>query len=112
MESRFGRIEEAKRKMKMRKRLTIGFFLIIAVVAVVIGTRSASFQRTLKSMWSNYGGGIDRTVTVYDFNGNELRQYSGKFDIQESDTTVFFDDENGRRIKIYNAIVISEENVD
>lgn len=109
---RFGMFEATKRKMKTRKRIMVGFFLIVAIAAIVIGTHSASFQRTMKSMWSNYGGGIDRTVTVYDYNGNELRQYSGKFDIQESDTTVFFDDENGRRIKIYNAIVISEENVD
>lgn len=88
----------------------IGVFVIIIIAIILIASNGAGFQRTLKSVRSNYGGGLDRTITVYDYNGNEIKSWSGKFDVQESETRVFFDDENGKRVIIYNGIVINEEN--
>jgi hypothetical protein len=88
--------------------ISISIMIIIAII--LIESNGAGFQRTLKSVRSNYGGGLDRTITVYDYNGNEIKSWSGKFDVQESETRVFFDDENGKRVIIYNGIVINEEN--
>ena len=88
--------------------------IVIIIVALVIGLlvlmfSGAGFQRTLKSFKSNYTGGLYRTVSVYDYNGNLLREYGpAMIDISESENETFFD-YNGQRIVIHNAIVIVEE---
>lgn len=88
--------------------------IIIIVVALMVGMlifafSSANFQRTLKSWKSNYTGGLYRIVSVYDYNGNLLREYGpAMIDISESENETFFD-YNGTRIVIHNAIVIVEE---
>lgn len=95
----------------MRSRSSV---LVVIVVALVIGLlvfmfNGAGFQRTLKSFKSNYTGGLYRTVSVYDYNGNLLREYGpAMIDISESENETFFD-YNGQRIVIHNAIVIVEE---
>lgn len=87
---------------------------VIAMVAVLVGVISlsgcASCSRSMKSFGSNMDGGLDRTVTVYDYNGDVLGQWSGKFDISNNDNEIFFDDENNKRVIIQNGIVIAEEN--
>lgn len=96
----------------MRSRSSI--LIVIIVVALIIGFlvlmfNGAGFQRTLKSFKSNYTGGLYRTVSVYDYSGNLLREYGpAMIDISESENETFFD-YNGQRIVIHNAIVIVEE---
>ena len=88
--------------------------VILVVIILVIGLlvlifSGANFQRTLKSWKSNYTGGLYRIVSVYDYNGNLLREYGpAMIDISESENETFFD-YNGNRIIIHNAIVIVEE---
>lgn len=83
-------------------------FVVLVGVVALLGTSTA--QRTLKSVSSDFGGGLDRTVTVYDYNGNEIRSWTGKFDVSESENEVYFDNENGKRVIIHGGIVINEEN--
>lgn len=91
---------------------SIIYSIIIAVVLLgllVLMFSGAGFQRTLKSFKSNYTGGLYRIVSVYDYNGNLLREYGpAMIDISESENETFFD-YNGNRIVIHNAIVIVEE---
>lgn len=93
---------------------TSSILIIILVAALVIGLvaltfSGANFQRTIKSWRSNYTGGLYRIVSVYDYNGNLLREYGpAMIDISESENETFFD-YNGNRIVIHNAIVIVEE---
>lgn len=93
---------------------TSSILIIIIVVALVVGLliltfSGANFQRTIKSWRSNYTGGLYRVVSVYDYNGNLLREYGpAMIDISESENETFFD-YNGNRIVIHNAIVIVEE---
>lgn len=88
--------------------------IILVVIILVIGLlvltfNGANFQRTIKSWRSNYTGGLYRIVSVYDYNGNLLREYGPTMiDISESENETFFD-YNGNRIVIHNAIVIVEE---
>ena len=88
--------------------------VILVVIILVIGLLAltfsgANFQRTIKSWKSNYTGGLYRIVSVYDYNGNLLREYGpAMIDISESENETFFD-YNGNRIIIHNAIVIVEE---
>lgn len=96
----------------MRSKTSV--LIIIIVVALTIGLlaltfNGAGFQRTMKSWRSNYTGGLYRVVSVYDYNGNLLREYGpAMIDISESENETFFD-YNGQRIVIHNAIVIVEE---
>lgn len=88
--------------------------VILVVIILVIGLlilmfSGANFQRTLKSWKSNYTGGLYRIVSVYDYNGNLLREYGpAMIDISDSENETFFD-YNGNRVVIHNAIVIVEE---
>lgn len=65
--------------------------------------------------------GIDRTVTVYDINGEEVAKYTGRFDVfdveessQESVVKIKFDC-NGKRHIIYaqtGTVLIDENEAD
>lgn len=88
------------------------YIVIIAIVAVLIlvCTGCASWQREIKSIKSDMGNGLNRTVTVYDYNGKKIDSWSGKFDVSASENEVYFDDANGKRVIIHGGIVINEEN--
>ena len=91
--------------------------IIIALAAMLLLTGCGEgWKRTVKDFQSNYGGGIYRTVTVYDYEGDTLRTWTGKFDVQ-FDTSgagqVLFDriDSTGhrKRVVVQGGIVINEE---
>ena len=108
---------------KYEKGLKIG--LSIATVATVLVTalicgafiwyqlNSESGRRALKDQQSNLSGGIERTVSVYDINGQLIKEYSGKFDIEtDRESYILFDDEDGNRHMIYyttGTIIVDEE---
>ena len=95
--------------MRSRSVAVVLIVVILVLGLLVLMFSGAGFQRTLKSFKSNYTGGLYRTVSVYDYNGNLLREYGpAMIDISESENETFFD-YNGQRIVIHNAIVIVEE---
>lgn len=53
-----------------------------------------------------------RTVTVYDYNGQEIESWSGKFDVylKKPTNSVYFDTEEGKRVYINGGIIICEDN--
>ena len=92
---------------------TIQTSIVIVLICILIGlvcTGCASWQRGIKSIKSDMGNGLNRTVTVYDYNGKKINSWSGKFDVSASENEVYFDDANGKRIIIHGGIVINEEN--
>lgn len=91
----------------MKKNKTILKFVLVMLLCLSL-SGCASCDRGWKTIGSDLGGGLYRTVKVYDYNGNLLAEYEGKIDIEEAESKVFFDI-NGKRIIIYNAIVITEE---
>lgn len=94
----------------MKKKINYGLLLsVAAVTCITFSGCSASFDREMKTFSSNWGGGLNRTVTVYDYQGNEIKSYTGKFDVSESENEVYFD-KDGKRIIIHGGIVINEEN--
>lgn len=68
-------------------------------------------KRAMKTQESNLNGGIERTVKVYDINGEIVAEYEGKFDVDHNQSRIIFDDENGKRHIIYYnmATVIIDE---
>ena len=52
-----------------------------------------------------------RTVTVYDYNGQEIESWSGRFDVyQKKPSSVYFNTEEGKRVIINGGIIICEDN--
>lgn len=95
--------------MRSRSVAVVLIVIILVLGLLILMFSGAGFQRTLKSFKSNYTGGLYRIVSVYDYNGNLLREYGpAMIDISESENETFFD-YNGNRIVIHNAIVIVEE---
>lgn len=90
----------------MKKKIA---FLLIVLVFIFGLTGCQSLSRGMKSLSSDFSGGLNRTVTVYDYNGNEIKSWSGKFDVSESENEVYFDID-GKRVIIHGGIVINEEN--
>lgn len=87
-------------------------FIAICLILVTLMfclSGCASWSRSLKSIGSDFSGGLDRTVTVYSYDGQILGQWSGKFDVSESEQETYFD-VNGKRVIIQGGIVINEEN--
>lgn len=78
-------------------------------------THTETGKRALKSWDSEKSGGLQRTITVYDMQGEEVARYQGKFDIEESQNDgvvkVKFDIDGKRHI-IYaqtGTVLIDEE---
>lgn len=82
--------------------LTLGLIALGAVGC-------ASWGRTAKSIGSDFSGGLNRTVTLYDYNGVEIKSWTGKFDVSESENEVYFDID-GKRVILHGGIVVNEEN--
>lgn len=92
-------------------------FIFGALLIVAVSSCGESFDRKIKDFQSDYNGGLQRKVTVYDYNGNLIKTWEGKFDTQMGDTSgvpyVKFDipDETGRKVRIIvqGGIIINEE---
>ena len=85
--------------------------IIISIIALVaLCSCTESTQRAMKSLSSDWNGGLYRRVEVYDYSGNMLRQYEGKFDVEETSSDyIYFDDQDGKRVIIHGGIIINEE---
>lgn len=93
----------------MKKAMIIAVTICVVLSGGIFVFNTASTQREIKSWRSEIDGGLKRTVTVYDYNGKEIRHWTGKFDVSESENETYFDDENGKRVVIHGGIVINEE---
>lgn len=97
--------------------VVIEILLFVAIIGgcAMYNTRTESGKRSVKSWKSETSGGINRTVTVYDINGEEVAKYTGRFDIEETSqegvVKIKFDCD-GRRHIIYaqTGTVLIDEN--
>lgn len=98
--------EKDIQKKKKRSVIIATFMLIFAFTST--GCFTESCARSCKSCSSDLNGGLERTVKVYSQTGELIAEYEGKFDIEENEGKVLFDID-GKRVIIYNALVITEE---
>lgn len=89
--------------------VAIGVIAAVLIILTFLFFNSAGCERARKSIKSDFGGGLERTVTVYDYSGEVIRQWTGKFDISERDDEIQFDTQDGKRVIVRGGIVISEE---
>ena len=80
-----------------------GIMISVAVIIIMLFyyNFTASGKRAYKTQKSELQNGIDRTVTVYDMEGDIIKTYSGKFDVTYDSDRILFDDEQGKRHVIY-----------
>lgn len=90
----------------MKKRIIAATLTCMLLIGSLCGC--AGFQRSMKSIGSDITGGLDRTVTVYSYDGEKLGEWSGKFDVSSSEQETFFDID-GKRVILQNGIIINEE---
>ena len=84
----------------------------VCIVSPIVYSNTEAGKRALKDQKSNFGDGIERSVTVYDVNGEIIEKYSGKFDVETTDNYIIFDDEKGKRHMIYyttGTVIIDEK---
>lgn len=89
------------------RKLVVLLVSVVLLVGVTAGCES--LDRVGKDIGSSVSG-LNRTLYVYDQNGDLVKEYKGKFDIEvnEYGNKVKFD-LNGKRVLIYNMQVIVEE---
>ena len=88
--------------------------MLTALLALCLVLCSCSTcDRACKDYRSDVGGGLYRTVKVYDIDGDLVAEYTGKFDIETDHATyILWDDEMGKRHIIYFSTfnIIIDEN--
>ncbi len=91
----------------MRKLLIV----LLCIFTLGMLTSCESCSRKIKTIESDFGGGLNRTAVLMDYNGDTIKVWKGKFDIRDtgSDNQIFFD-LDGKRIWIQGGIFVSEEN--
>ena len=92
----------------MKKAMKVGLIIGAMLIGVTLFAGSSSVKRDVKSITSDLGGGLERTVTLYDYTGKEIERWTGKFDVSESENEVYFD-VDGKRVIIHGGIVVNEE---
>ena len=90
---------------KKARIISVILGLIIVAASWATGawyyTGTGAGKRAIKTQQSNFGGGIERRITVYDVEGDVIAKYEGRFDIEYDDDRILFDDEEGLRHIIY-----------
>jgi hypothetical protein len=82
----------------------IAIITLLALMCTLFTGCSESWKREMVDFKSEYGGGLDRTVTVYTADGKVIAEYKGKIDIESHESYVKFDFE-GKRYIYYNCFV-------
>lgn len=80
----------------------------ITILAITVTGCTGSQERGIKNIKSNWTGGLNRTITLYDYNGKAVRTWEGKIDMSESVNETDFI-VNGKRVIIHGGIVVAEE---
>lgn len=86
------------RNLKTNKtRIILLAVLVFAIIILSIIFNQASTRRWFRDIQSEFSNGIDRTINVYDMNGDIIKTYDGKFDVEIENQKIKFDDANGKR---------------
>lgn len=86
------------------------YAILILIGIVLFSSCTETLKRDVKSLHSNFNGGLTRTLVLMDYQGDTIKVWNGKFDIRDdsSDNKIFFD-LDGKRVWIQGGIVVSEE---
>jgi len=93
-------------------RILTAVICVAIVGGVFAGERwyfanTESGKRAIVDQRSDYGGGLERTITIYTADGNIIAQYQGKIDIESQQGGYIKFDFEGKRYIYYNCFVES-----
>lgn len=91
------------------KLFLLGQIIFILTCVSITYTSCESWNREIHSLESDLGGGLHRRVTLLDYNGDTLKTWEGKFDVQFTDRNSAYWDLDGKRVMISGGIIINEE---
>lgn len=93
-----------------KKHFAIAIVVIISIVVAILlevlfyYNHIEEGRRAFHTLESNLTGGLNRTVRVYDVEGELIVEYTGRFDVDHDESRILFDDENGDRHVIYYSV--------
>ena len=101
-------------KFKLENFLTALIILFIVTISALIVYDfffTESGQREIKSIKSNFVGGLERAATLYSYDGKVLDTWNGKFDIapEGKDGCRTFDIDGKRNIVCGGIFVVKEK---
>ena len=87
--------------------------LIAFTVLFLVYTNSASFNRQVRNVESEFSGGIEREIIIYNAEGKEIFQLEGKFDFTYDDQCIeYIDTATGLKHNIFagnnTSVIINE----
>lgn len=91
----------------------LAILIAILIIGAIVGgflwyyNNTAAGQRAMVDQKSNFGNGLERTVTIYTANGDVIATYTGLIDIDTNDGGYVKFDFEGKRYIYYNCFVES-----
>lgn len=96
--------------VKMKKRISPTGILAFVLVIICIYAMSScgSCKRMVKNINSDIHAGVERTATLYDYNGKIIQRWEGKMDMSSStmETYLLIGE---KRVIIHGGIMVVEE---
>ena len=91
----------------MKKATKVLMAGVIAIAMISLQSCEGC-KRQMKTYKSDISG-LQRKAVLYDYQGNVIKQWSGKFDIHDDGADRIFFDLDGKRVWIRGGIFIAEE---
>ena len=89
----------------MRKLIVVSLLIASVLFAGCTGEQ----KRGIKSIKSNWTGGLKRVVTLYDYNGKIVQRWQGNIDMSNSEKETDFILNGNKRVVIHGGITVIEE---
>lgn len=86
--------------------------IVVMAIILMFATSCETLKRTGKDIKSDFTGGLNRIVTVYTADGEVLKTYEGKIDLESTEGGIVKFDLNGHRIMYFNCYVEVLEKLD
>ena len=85
-----------KRQLTKKHYILMAIGIVILIIIAMVFNK-ASTRRWFRDIRSEFNNGMERTITVYDMNGDVIKEYNGKFDVEIENQKIKFDEADGTR---------------
>ena len=94
----------------MRKPLRgLGLLLILGVAIAAAVLSGCQRLEKMGKHWESGMDGLDRTITLYDLQGDMVARWNAKTYVETRDNLIAFLDSAGKETKIVGGIVVVQE---